>query len=691
VTRCVLTLFERISGEIAAQSKQTGVPKEILQKVYDRGTKDSEVNDPEVADACGKARVAAFVRGGTAREKDSDEWQRYQDQPDQTEQSAREGGSTPTLPGNETPVKSAGVFIPLPETLARYFPRKPEDTSTPHVTLLFIGPLTPDDERKVVEVVRKVADQWPPFRTDLALYSEFKNAEGVTIAHMVPTATICLSQRDGIYRGLAHLHADLYAALDDAGIEVQHNYGGEKFGTYDDRVATYKPHATLAYVPAGERYEGHRPTGSWQVTEIEVWGSEHYRIPLGLHVDRFDPDLTHSPTAEDVQVAEEDAEDHAEDVGDVAEPEDLDSPGQAEAQTATTSDIEDTFKLVLPQAPADQLETEPLAAQVVEPEPASRFHQSPPESTTDRPAQVETVVPAVNAIPFSLPTFSVRTGSTAKATVVADQLVRPPLQLERTPLQSEEKSGNAPRSPAGPWNPARIAESYGLLEGSVLIYGSGGEHDFAEFDPTLSEDEDTLAYVQRKWDTVLCCPEPQASAVGCISTLLAARGLLRSGGQAVLALQSDASVVEWEKLASKFFETKRLPTKRGLFLRLRPTDVFTEQARAEAAIDEGPRPIQQTQLPPIHVGPVILHLPEREVQLTAPIHVTLPELPAPQVNIAAGAIKVDVHQPPPVKKRVVMSKDPFGKVTGELEVIEDTPRQLPEFPDVSEIIGDRAE
>jgi hypothetical protein len=95
-------------------------------------------------------------------------------------------------------------------------------------------------------------------------------------------------------------------------------------------------------------------------------------------------------------------------------------------------------------------------------------------------------------------------------------------------------------------------------------------------------------------------------------------------------------------------------------------------------------------LPAINLGPVILKIPERQVQVLAPITFNVPEQAPAQVNIAAGAVKVDVHTPPPpppVKKRVTMTKDASGRATGVLEVVEDQEIKRPEFPSVEALLG----
>lgn len=181
---------------------------------------------------------------------------------------------------------TAGVFIPLPYNLAKQFPPKPkeEDDSAPHVTLLYVGDVTAEEMTKVVSAVREVAKDWPPFRMDVSTYGEFKNDKEQTIAHMAPTATIRVKGPQGVYyRSLGELHADLYAGIEGCGVKIAHKYGHVKAApSFAKRAETFKSHTTLAYQNKGDGpYTGAKPTGSFQVNDIEVWGWEVYKIPLG--------------------------------------------------------------------------------------------------------------------------------------------------------------------------------------------------------------------------------------------------------------------------------------------------------------------------------------------------------------------------------------------------------------------------
>jgi hypothetical protein len=196
---------------------------------------------------------------------------------------------------------TCGVFVPLPYNLAKQFPPKPavEDDSAPHVTLLYIGAVTPEEQAKVVKAVREVAKDWPPFHMDVSAYGEFENEKGQTIAHMVPTAMARKKGPAGVfYRTMGELHADLHAGVEATGVKIGHTYGpGKKGSTPRERSDSFKLHTTLAHQPKGVAYTGRKPTGNFQVNEIEVWGWETYRIPLGSTTGTAD-----QPTGAPMQV-----------------------------------------------------------------------------------------------------------------------------------------------------------------------------------------------------------------------------------------------------------------------------------------------------------------------------------------------------------------------------------------------------
>jgi 2'-5' RNA ligase len=154
---------------------------------------------------------------------------------------------------------SCGVFIRVPDDLASEFPPRAEDPSPPHMTLLYVGKVPRTEFDRLVATVADVARGDAPFTVEMTDYGEFTNRSGQTIAHMIP-------------RGdqIAALHAQLRAAVASAGFDVEHHPG------------VFKPHVTLDYMEPGQHYEGARPSGSWTVRSLEVWGwGERRAVPLG--------------------------------------------------------------------------------------------------------------------------------------------------------------------------------------------------------------------------------------------------------------------------------------------------------------------------------------------------------------------------------------------------------------------------
>lgn len=190
-----------------------------------------------------------------------------------------------------------GVFIPLPYNLAKEFPDKStHDSSAPHFTILYVGECSPDAFKILCKIVSDVARKLKPFQIDLSNYSEFTSAKGLKIAHMEPGLL-------GQMR-LAMLHGLLRRAIEQFGkeIEIKHIYGvkGKTGAPYE---AQFLSHATLAYLAPEVSYVGPKPTGSWTVNEIECWGYEKLRFPLGkIKVDQ-PTGLTREPLALDYPMA----------------------------------------------------------------------------------------------------------------------------------------------------------------------------------------------------------------------------------------------------------------------------------------------------------------------------------------------------------------------------------------------------
>ena len=164
-------------------------------------------------------------------------------------------------------VEHVGVFIKLPEWLGRQFPQKKEDTSPPHVTMLYVGKCSPADLLKLRDAVREVCRNCEPFTLDVSDYGEFDTLPHTgtkRIAHMVPRVLTGEKQ-------LAEIHEKLWSACEKAGITCDHYRDGP-----------FKPHITLKYMNPGSTYKGPRPQGRFAVRYLDLWaGDDHQRVPLG--------------------------------------------------------------------------------------------------------------------------------------------------------------------------------------------------------------------------------------------------------------------------------------------------------------------------------------------------------------------------------------------------------------------------
>lgn len=181
---------------------------------------------------------------------------------------------------------AAGIFVPVPHNLAKHFPDKSDhDDSVPHFTLLYIGDITPEEQARAVKAIQEVARSWRPFRMDMRRYGEFTNHSGEhKIAHMIGDAKVVYRAPSGVSIGtLGDLHADLYRAVEEAGVPIAHKYGAQDV-SFSERADSFKSHATLAYLQPEESYVGLKPMGSFPVTHLEVWGHETYKVPLGKTV-----------------------------------------------------------------------------------------------------------------------------------------------------------------------------------------------------------------------------------------------------------------------------------------------------------------------------------------------------------------------------------------------------------------------
>lgn len=211
------------------------------------------------------------------------------------EAKTEEAGLDEEREANKDGTTSCGVFIPLPYSIAKDFPdKRAHDDSVPHFTLLFMGDMSPKSYKVFVKLVRKFAEKLKPFECDTYAYGEFLNAQKQKIPHMRPSPR-CATR-------MALLHSLLRRYIEkhqkEIGAPVKHSYG--HLGMASSMVPyeiQFKPHATLDYTLPMMPYKGPKPTGCWRVTEIECWGHEKVRIPLGMTKADQPIGLTRDPLA----------------------------------------------------------------------------------------------------------------------------------------------------------------------------------------------------------------------------------------------------------------------------------------------------------------------------------------------------------------------------------------------------------
>lgn len=142
------------------------------------------------------------------------------------------------------------MVLPIPEALAKGFAPKEQDSSPPHVTVLYIGAVPRARFAELEDIIRDVAGDHDPLPLKFREGVEyFENDEGQTIAN---------KGIDG--QGLTRLHQDLRREVEAAGFEIEHHDG-------------FIAHATLAYLD-GPEYQGECPEGAWTARTIELWGLE---------------------------------------------------------------------------------------------------------------------------------------------------------------------------------------------------------------------------------------------------------------------------------------------------------------------------------------------------------------------------------------------------------------------------------
>jgi 2'-5' RNA ligase len=154
------------------------------------------------------------------------------------------------------PGESVGVFITIPEALAKQFPedgKKGHDTSPAHITVLYCGDLPLLFEDKLKEVVKGVCEQIKPFNVSLKRPDKFINHKNETIIHS-PVKSKKLHAFNGMLKNAL--------LLNQVPVENKH--------------PEYKPHITIRYLNENEEdiYNDPEPVGEWMVDSVWIWGGK---------------------------------------------------------------------------------------------------------------------------------------------------------------------------------------------------------------------------------------------------------------------------------------------------------------------------------------------------------------------------------------------------------------------------------
>lgn len=155
------------------------------------------------------------------------------------------------LESSELVGHKVGIFIQLPSELAKKFPRLSEDDSPSHITVLYLGDQPIDKEDNIVTAAKQAIKTIEPFELELGNLSHFHHSgeeyEKVAIMRIKS-------------ENLRKLRSTLEKIMKDNGVVWENKWG------------SYKPHVTLAYLPAGDEYAGEPISGKWKCTEIKIWG-----------------------------------------------------------------------------------------------------------------------------------------------------------------------------------------------------------------------------------------------------------------------------------------------------------------------------------------------------------------------------------------------------------------------------------
>tara|TARA_R110000824_G_scaffold287507_4_gene475583 strand:+ start:81 stop:854 length:774 start_codon:yes stop_codon:yes gene_type:complete len=155
---------------------------------------------------------------------------------------------------------SVGLFIPLPESLAKQYPTKDKDTSPAHTTFLYVGNVTKDQEKLLVDALHVFFAGVGPVRAALGELDHFMNHDAKVVFSRIRFS-----------RDLNPLRDTLREYLTDLGFEIA------------DSFPRWNPHVTVAYIGHNENLKLIAPSGTWDFDGIELWGlSQKHEISFGM-------------------------------------------------------------------------------------------------------------------------------------------------------------------------------------------------------------------------------------------------------------------------------------------------------------------------------------------------------------------------------------------------------------------------
>ena len=144
--------------------------------------------------------------------------------------------------------ESIGLFVRLPNKIALQFPpRSEEDTSPPHITMLYIGSKTAKETDEIKSLIETELKQHSVLECEVGGVGYFDTPDGIVAYSKIDCP------------GLEKIHKALHKVLTDNNIEVEH---------IDTK---FIPHATIEYRD-DKKYTGKESSGNFKIDCIELWG-----------------------------------------------------------------------------------------------------------------------------------------------------------------------------------------------------------------------------------------------------------------------------------------------------------------------------------------------------------------------------------------------------------------------------------